>query len=326
MKILLLARHTEREKIFRYHASESMLLGLEEAGIDFDIHIPWKPFAGNIHDYDAMLVWSYQGKRKNFTYWAKQFEKEVRDAGVPVINSVNGCFYMHSTCLGRWRDAGVPCAKFQFFKTFEDINLRYPMILRTDGLHEGKNTHLVNNPDEARAAIDRATYIYMNTNPREKAIRLLNLAIEYHDVIAPDGYYHKQRTIVVGDTLIHREHSVATGWLVNLGNRVYGDYVQNLNREFFNTGDKNRELILKAARALGSDVVALDYTVLPNGDCMFWEGNRHFKMHGNETFKPGEINPATGRDYTEMVNVDRAVGRAIVDLLYQVTDKTKELA
>jgi hypothetical protein len=48
---------------------------------------------------------------------------------------------------------------------------------------------------------------------------------------------------------------------------------------------------------------------------MFWEGNRHFKMYGNKVFREGDINSATGRTYQEMVDVDKAVGRAVVKLL-----------
>jgi hypothetical protein len=320
MKILLVARHREREKICRYEASESMLQGLEEAGIEYDIHPPWEPFQGDLQAYDAALVWAYQGQKKNFIFWARRFEARCRREQLPVVNSVDGCFYAHSTGLARWKAAGVLCADFQHFTTADDLRLRFPMILRTDGVHEGRNTHLVHSREEAARVIDENQRAYAG-QPRRKrrkgddAVRLLDLAIEFHDVRAADGFCHKRRTIVVGDTLIHREHSVSSGWLVNLNHRVHDEYVQKLNQEFFATGDRDRDALLAATRALGTDTVALDYTKLADGRLMFWEGNRHFKMHGNKAFKEGDINSATGRTYQEMLDVDRAVGRAVVTLL-----------
>lgn len=317
MKILLVARHHDREKICRFDASQSMLEGLEEAGIAYDTYQPWKPFTGDLKDYDAVLVWAYQGQRKNLVFWSRRFEAVCRREGVPVANSIKGCFYNHSTSLSRWRATGIPCADFQHFQAFDELRLRYPMILRTDGLHEGRNTHLVATPEQAERVITDNQLAWERTADA----RLLDLAIEFHDVCAADGFYHKRRTIVVGDILIHREHSVATAWLVNLEHRVMGDYVQALNREFFTTGDRHRDVLLAAARALRTDIVAIDYTVLADGRLMFWEGNRHFKMHGNRPFREGDVNPATGRTYQEMVDVDKAVGRAVVRLIEQTVEK-----
>jgi hypothetical protein len=321
MKILLVARHHDREKICRYEASQSMLEGLDEAGIHYDIHQPWLPFEGDLGAYDAALIWAYQGQKKNFVFWSRRFEAACRREGLPVANSVDGCFYHHSTALSRWKAAGIPCAEFQHFVGVDELRLRYPLILRTDGLHEGKNTHLVWTREEAEEVVARNRRAVVEQRRGDEPVRLLDLAIEFHDVRSRDGYCHKRRTIVVGETLIHREHSVSTGWLVNLDHRVMGDYVQRLNRQFFETGDRHRDIILRATRALKTDTIALDYTVLDDGRLLFWEGNRHFKMHGNNIFREGDVNPATGRTYQEMVDVDKAVGRAVVKLLERTVEQ-----
>lgn len=313
MHILLITRHHTREKLTYWAAGQSLIEGLEEAGFTFECHAPWEPFEGDLTRFDAAISWPYSGKRRNFVYWAKQFEQRCFNASVPVFGSAEGCFYTHTYCYDRWAAAGIPCPKYQHFDDVDDITLDYPLILRTDDQHEARNMFLVRSRAEAAAVIARQWRLYDETRRRRDLTSWpLDIAIEYHDVKAEDGHYHKRRTIVVGDTQISREHSVSSDWVVNLTVRTASALVLRLNREFIERGEDDPDLIQRAARALGTDIVALDYSRKRDGSYIFWEGNRNFKMHGNKGFLPGQINPCTSRTYDEMVDVDRAVGRAIV--------------
>jgi len=299
----------------RKMAGESMLKALEANGIDWTLHVPWEPFKGRFEDYDAALCWSYYGGKHNIAFWARKFEQQCREAGLPIVNSIDGYFRDHSYCLAKWAEAGIPCAKHQLFQHPEDITLPYPLILRKDGQHRGRNIFLVHSAVEAREVIERQLELCAEQPLSDKHLRPLDLAIEFIDVKAPDGYYHKRRTIVVGDTLIWREAAIANHWIVNEAHLIQDEYTLKLNRQFIEEGDPNPELILAAAKALGSDMVALDYTVMPDGSYFFWEGNRHFQMYGNRDLEKHEIHPATGRTYEERVEVDMAVGRALVNIL-----------
>lgn len=321
INLLIVTSRTSREKMERNDAALSLFRGLEEAGITWTLYYPREPLPGDITDYDAVLCWTYNGMRKNIRYWGGRFEEQIKDSGIPVINSVSGYSTMHSECLRKWGEAGIPCAKFEHFQEVEDITLPYPLILRADGHHQGRSMFLVHNEEEARKTIDEQFERYINSAKDDRRYRPLDIAIEYFDVKASDGFYHKRRVIAVGDELITREHTASTHWIVNIDNRVSSEISQKLNQQFFKEGVKDRELLLKAARTFGSDIVALDYTVRDDGSYIFWEANRHFKMHGNNIYGEGDINPATGRNYEEMQAVDRAVGRNVVKLIYKVTGK-----
>lgn len=317
MHILILTPHKNREKIERYEAGESMLLALEEKNITWDYHAPWEKFEDDFNKYDAVLVWAYNGKKHNMIFWATKFEAECEKLGIPVINSIKGCFYSHSYCYKKWNEANIPCPKYQNFQNPEEINLKYPIILRVDDQHEAKNVFLAHNYEEAVSICEEQLEKYINLEKNDKITRPLDLAIEYQEVRAEDGYYHKRRTIVIGDKLIRREHTISDNWIVNISNRVANEHSRLLNQDFYENGDVDAELVFRAAKALNSDVVALDYTIKSDGEYIFWEGNKNFKMYGNKIFGKDDINPATGRNYEQMRSLDLAVGRAIVDLIYQ---------
>ena len=288
---------------------------LDEAHIHWELHQPWNPLKGDLTKYDAVLCWSFNGSRNNFVFWCTRFEAQCRELGIPVINSIDAFMLDHHTCLQKWQEAGVPCARAQHVNEAEDINLDYPLILRVNNQHEAANVFLVNNKAEAGEIMDRQFEDYTKSSKKDWHTRPIDLAIEYKNVLSADGYYHKKRMIVVGDALIPREYTIAKSWVVNLDNRVENDYARSLNRKFFEYPEDEAAMIKKAARALGSDIVALDYTQLDAGSYVFWEGNRHFKMHGNKKYGPGMINPATSRNYEEMVAIDARLGKEIVALI-----------
>lgn len=317
MRVLIITVEKDIARFKRKAAAESVLQAFEACGIEWIFHIPWEPFKDDFDHYDAALCWSYYGGKHNIAYWAKKFEQKCRERRLPIVNSIDGYFRDHSHCLSRWKEVGIPCANYQFIECAEDIKLQFPLILRRDGQHRGRNLFLANNLDEAHKIIERNRKAYLNVPRTDKKVRPLDLAIEFIDVKASDGYYHKRRAIVIGDELIWREAAISTHWLVNEEHLIQNEYTRKINRQYIEEGDPNPDLILSASKALGSDMCALDYTLLDDGRYFFWEGNRHFQMYGNKNLDKNEIHPATGRTYEERIQVDLSVGKAIVKLIYK---------
>src|SRR6202008_951984 len=101
-----------------------------------------------------VLSWSFRYDENNFVFWARKAETFYRAAGLRVLNSVAEFSVQPSFSLPRGREAGIPCARFERFSDIDSVTLPYPLILRCDGLHKGRNTFLVHSAEEARRRVN----------------------------------------------------------------------------------------------------------------------------------------------------------------------------
>ena len=227
---------------------------------------------------------------------------------VPILNSVlAGWDTRHSAALRKWQTAGIPCPAHEKFTSVADIGLQYPMILRTDGVHVGRGMYKVENRHEAEEVMARARAAYVAGD--ESTLAPPNLAIEFVDVRGEDGLYSKQRAYVVGGSMISRHHVVGDHWLVNQESAAATAGADHLSRT---NEEEDPELIIRAGRATGSDVAALDYSKRADGSYVFWESNRYFSMVGDSgysrLFRPPQQPKKLGRR-------DRRLGKALLALL-----------
>jgi hypothetical protein len=144
----------------------------------------------------------------------------------------------------------------------------------------------------------------------------LNLAIEFVETRFPDGFYRKRRSIVVGGRLIPRQHMISRGWKVKLSSAEAGPLSIAEDRAFLKDGEAQGALVARAARSLGCDILALDYSPAPDGSYIFWEANRSFRMAGTgRGMKAEKFRQATGRSVEECLAQRDAVGAAIADCI-----------
>jgi hypothetical protein len=308
---LLILSNLDAGSIFRRGSvNRALESGLKTRPIDWRIH---DPMAGtpDLSGVDVMLTWCHHidGNSRAFRQQAIAVEEECSRAGIPVVNSANKLRRIrHSYCLRRWFFHDIPCALSQNFRTLDEISLRYPMVLRVDGgVHSSLDSFLVADRAEAEQVM----------RDREGSGRgRLNLAIEYVETRFPDGFYRKRRCIVVGDRLIPRQHMLSCGWKVKLSSAEANELSIAEDRAFLAEGETQSVLVGRAARTLGCDILALDYSPAPDGSYVFWEANRTFRMAGTgRGVKAAKFREATGRSVEECLAQRNAVGAAIADLI-----------
>jgi len=75
-------------------------------------------------------------------------------------------------------------------------------------------------------------------------------------------------------------------------------------------------LVALAAKALRSDIIALDYSKKTDGSYIFWEGNRNFDLSvGGQMWS--QFRRSTGRSREECVESVRVIGDAIGELILE---------
>ena len=315
LRLLIVSRYDDAESFGDRVTARLLLAALEEEGISWDLHQPWLDDP-DLRAYDVVLFWTYRFHHNNYIFWARELEQRCRDLALPIINPVEHTNAPHSFFLDVWGRNGVPCARFQRFRRFEDIALEYPLILRRDGFHMGRDMFKVDAPEEARQRIERRQEEFRECGYRQSRTGPLDLAIQFVDTSDDDGIFRKWRSIVIGDRIIPRHLLLSRDWLVNFGNLVTDAAADEEDRRFMEDGELDRDLVLRAARLSGADIVALDYGKFPDGRYVFWEANRHFLLLGDRGYdQPDKFLAATGRDDEARLAQDRSIGRAMAELV-----------
>jgi hypothetical protein len=303
-RVLILSASAHRRLFELDMAGRLLLQALDHGGIEWALHCPWLPLPDGA-SFVGVLTWSFRYDENNFVYWARKAEAFYRAAGLRIVNSIETFSNQHSWYLSRWREAGIRCARFERFSDVDTITLPYPMILRCDGLHKGRNTYLVQSRTEAQRALEET---------RAEGVAV-DLALEFIDLRFPDGYYRNRFVFVAGNNVIPRQHAIGRDWLLNFETAEASPQSVREDREFRQHGEPCSELVLRAARATGADIVGLDYGISPRGDYVFWEGHRHFKMTGDAGYRTGKLESATGRPAAARAADDEDLGNAMAELL-----------
>jgi hypothetical protein len=306
-RVVIVTAYDSQERFQQSHMGSVLIWGLKRKGLDWVLHNPVKQQL-DTRGFAAVLCWPY-GFRETpgFLNSCVQFERRVRDNGIPVINSLAGCDLRHTWCLRLWTHSGLPCAKYQRLSPAEDLRLQYPVILRTDAIHRGLNMFFAENREEAVRILQR------DIDPP------LDLGLEFIDTKGPDGYYRKWRSHVIGDRVIPRQVQLTKNWKVNLHAAVASEEALEEDRKFVSEGEPHAGLVALAARVLNSEIIALDYSKKADGSYIFWEGNRNFDLSvGGEMW--AQFLRSTGRSDEECVESVRIIGDAIAELILERAD------
>lgn len=287
MSINLLIFSTYKEENFQNRVDNRTLIwGLDRANINWTIHHPWRPLP-DLSQFDAVFSSLYSPLYKNFVFYCKRAEAVCRQAGLPIVQSVENTHPPHSFYLNKWKEHGVQCANSQHFRDFEAIKLNYPMILRKDGKHMGQDMYYVTTPEEAKAAICKQTALAVKRIPTERGPEILDFAVEFIDTKNEDGFYEKWRCYVVKDRIIPAHYLRSRTKFVNYKDAVLDAKTCMIDNQYSiqPTMDIDTDAILKAARATGFEIITLDYSIKRDGSYIFWEGNRLRGTAGDERIK-----------------------------------------
>jgi len=192
-RVLILTPYDDQQRFERSHMGSVLVWGLKRKGVDWTLQDPTRQKLG-LDGFDAILCWPYGFKETpGFVRNCVEFERRARDRGLAVVNSLARCNFCHTWCLRLWSNAGIQCARYQHFRTWDDIQLSYPLILRTDHVHRGLNMFFVSHPEETQRVSQ------LDVKPP------LDLALEFVDTKGTDGYFRKWRSHVIGDKVIPRQ-------------------------------------------------------------------------------------------------------------------------
>lgn len=303
--VIVVSSDVDSTRFAEFGASRQLLWALEQSGLSWRLLQPWDAagLALDPQTVHGVIFWSHRHRSNDFVYHAMGIERSCHALGIPVINSIiNGWDVRHSTILQRFDQAGLRCPKFEKFVSVDDITLPYPLILRVDGIHRGQQMRLVHDAEEARAVERSARAAFLMGG--SGVVPPPNLALEYIDVSDHRGQFHKFRAYVVGDQVLMRHRTSGTHWLVNFASS------ESVSGAF---GDPNVELLAHAGRVTGSDVTALDYSITRDGEYVFWEANRLFKMSGDAGY--GQQETLSESRLRRRAAADRQLGQSLLTLL-----------
>lgn len=304
LRALIVTPYADTAEFRRWTASRMLLRGLDELEIGWTLHQPWN--ALDVRVFDVIVCWSYGYRINNFPQWARRFEASIAGTGTPVVNSVRDGMTDHHYCLTRWAAAGVPCARVQRMVSLDDISLDYPLILRIDGQHQGRDMYLARDADEARRIV---------ASRRAENRRPLNLAIEYVNTRHRDGRYRKWRSYVIGGQVMPHLLSVASEWTVNGSSSVTSPQFIAERQAFWRDGEPEPELLIRAASALASDAIALDYHRDEDGRYTFFEGNRNFIIAGDPGTDLEKFLLGSGRSHADLARANDRLSRLLGQLV-----------
>lgn len=305
MQILIISAYKSLEKFQQRVDNRTLLWGLDQANIHWTLTTPWKKIP-DLTNYDAVMMTLHAPFYRNYIFYCSQLEAQCEALSIPVINSSRMVSPPHSYFLQKWKEAGIPCADYQLFTDFDQVQLNYPLILRVDGVHRGLSMYFVKNREEALKAIENQNNLYHRYYPSADCPKPLNIAIEFVETKKTDGMYEKKRCYVVGERIIPA-HLLRSGTpFVNYKDSLLDPLTCSLDKNYtlWSEFADDEELILKAAKITGFEIITLDYSIKEDGSYVFWEGNRRRATAGDARIKWLGLRPP-----------DIAYGHAVADYI-----------
>jgi hypothetical protein len=246
------------------------------------LHVSWMG--------DTFDLWSARTAR-----WAGRLVEECRQRGIALVNPAN---LMPNSGKSRgaelMRTAGL---RTPYSVRITDPaafrrdcgGLAPPFLIREERCH-GQRTELV--ADEADLArIDFARYRWP-------------IAAEFIDTRDPrDGLFRKYRYVAAGDLGLPRHLMVNQSWEVRPERRVMNDALRDEELAYLNRPDPNHEALQRARRALGLDVLGIDYSYDRDGQVVVWEANAFLDLRYPDNPKSVHIFPAVVRTFAAVARL-----------------------
>lgn len=261
---ILVMRHTDQLPDYNDDLLGWLLRAAPAAARLFDLRrvgfVPKDPAR-----YALFLPWLQDPLREEFPKehaQARRVEDAILAAGGAVVNAVDQLSNsIKSVASARLRAAGVPMPKVAPLPETRSLpdGFAFPVIAREDRRHGGP-MHLCRDEQELANIPWHALH-----EP---------VVVEYRDVQSADGWFRKWRYVVAGESGAPRHLVISRKWVVKAQRRVRDEAV--MREELAYTGalaDPHQGILVRAAKALGLDVVAFDYARTRDGELVVFEPN-----------------------------------------------------
>jgi len=218
----------------------------------YALHVAWLQ--------DPVQRWS-----QNTYKQAARLAAQCDQRGIPVVNRVDRLINATKSRGAKLlREAGVQVARMapidnreQFQETLAGLQL--PLFIREDWGHEWRIARIDTRDDLRHVAWEKFK------RP---------LAVEIVDVRDPrDGLYRKYRYLAAGELGISHHLQVSHEWITRGNSRLMRPETRGEELEYISQRDPNHEILQRARRALGLEMVAFDYGYTPDGRMIVWEAN-----------------------------------------------------
>jgi hypothetical protein len=199
----------------------------------------------------------------------------------------------------RWLSAGIPAATCVPFLDRAEFEIRvreldFPAIVRPDRLHSQAATYFCRTAGEA-ARLNDEQLVYPGV-----IVAFVDTREGYRTSLPGSiwaRFFHKKRAFVFGDRVVPNHIFFSKSPIVGLTSSTFARYrgkrrhltpvlrfrkwerdAVRVDNAFWQRAPEAPEAMLRAARALDLEVVALDYSTHFDGSVMLWEANPHFAL------------------------------------------------
>ncbi len=230
---------------------------------------------------------------------AIELAARARSVGVRLVNPPESMSNTIKTTQSRlWREAGLPTPPCLSFHSIDDLyaaaaEIGTAMIIKSDNEHAQKRMLVAEDFDAVRRLpveripIPGALSPIVDTREGFAAI----------DPLSPYAtHYHKKRAMVFGNRVRHNHVFFADQPIVGCVSSTFGHY-RSLNPirralgnarcrqhvkcdiDFHNSKCDDAEVLAHAAKVLGVEFCAIDYSSKADGSIVLWEANPFFALH-----------------------------------------------
>jgi len=194
---------------------------------------------------------------------AQSLYEQLTQAGLGVLNHPLNTLQRYELLL-TLKQAGKN--DFTAIRATDDFNnLRYPVFLREESLHEGAISPLLKSESEIRAALGRAII---------QGHHLKNLLIvEFCDTTDEAGFYRKYAAFVVGKRIIARSLNYGRDWMLKHAGTEFTLPMIEEEIEFVKK-NPHRDQLAEIFELAQVEYGRIDYAI-KNGRVQTWEINLH---------------------------------------------------
>ena len=230
---------------------------------------------------------------------AIELTERATACGVRIVNGPDSLSNTIKTTQSQiWRDAGLPTPVCISFHTVDELfdqaaQIDGPMIVKADNLHAQKCTIVVDNFNALKRIAIGEIPIPGSLSP------LIDTRSGYAEKNSRSPYathFHKKRAMVFGDHVQNNHVFFSDQPVVGCMSSTFRHFqsinpirrwIQNSRFESHLQSDieyhfsepDSPELLARAARSLGVEFCAIDYSLYADGRMVLWEANPFFSLH-----------------------------------------------
>lgn len=270
-----------------------------------DLRLTWQSLNDPIPDLsgvDLVASWLQDPCDINPSIFGRACALEAMcdEAGVPIINRPSMLPRSRKSVTAQLlRESGLDLRVpgMQLLRPGVLCTLSLPYFVRQDASHAGV-LFRADTPEDA------STSVFL-----ERIAKMQEpVAIEYIET-AREGVYWKYRYVVAGDVGVPLHLQLSTNWITRGEDRLFTDEAVESERHYVGQPDSCMPVLNAAARVLGFEFCAFDYTHDCDGRLTVWEVNPlpHFRLIGNELRRYRDA--ATRRAFDAIANLYRTCAR-----------------